>query len=140
MKVLVTGGTGFVGSHSVEALCRAGHEVRLFARSPEKVERMRRLRRLDELELRLGDMGDAEAVGRALEGCEAVLHAAANVEIGRAQNVFDTNFQGSRTVSELGVGFRPVRETLRDSLRWLLEVGEIDPQAAPALARLSDGA
>lgn len=98
VKVLVTGGTGFVGSHSVEALCRAGHEVRLFARSPEKVERMRKQRGLDELEVRLGDMGDAQAVGDALEGCEAVLHAAANVEIGRARDVFASNLQGSRNV------------------------------------------
>ena len=94
----MTGGTGFVGSHSVEALYRAGHEVRLFARSPDKVARMRKQRGLDELEVCLGDMGDTRAVDEALDGCEAVLHAAANVEIGRAQHVFDSNLQGSRNV------------------------------------------
>ncbi|HEX6195661.1 MAG TPA: NAD-dependent epimerase/dehydratase family protein [Jiangellaceae bacterium] len=37
MRVLVTGGTGFVGSHTVTALRSAGHEVRLLVRKPERI-------------------------------------------------------------------------------------------------------
>ena len=37
MKVLVTGGTGFTGSHTVRALVAAGHAVRLLVRDPAKV-------------------------------------------------------------------------------------------------------
>ena len=40
MKVLVTGGTGFVGSHSIKAILDAGHEVRLLVRF--RVESRRR--------------------------------------------------------------------------------------------------
>ena len=40
MRVLVTGGTGFVGSHTAIALGAAGHEVRLLVRSPAKAERV----------------------------------------------------------------------------------------------------
>ena len=36
----------------------------------------------------LGDMGDSELVRKALSGCEAVVHAAAAVEIGRGEDVF----------------------------------------------------
>jgi dihydroflavonol-4-reductase len=110
VKVLVSGGTGFVGSHAVEALCRAGHEVRLFARSAEKARRMQERRSVEVADLRLGDMGDARAVRDALEGCEAVLHAAASVEIGRARDVFASNLAGSRNVigAALERGLDPV--------------------------------
>lgn len=110
MKVLVTGGTGFVGSHALEALCRAGHEVRLFARSPEKARRMQELRGIEVADLCLGDTNDAGAVRDALEGCEAVLHAAASVEIGRARDVFSSNLAGSRNVigAALERGLDPV--------------------------------
>jgi uncharacterized protein YbjT (DUF2867 family) len=40
VKVLVTGGTGFTGSHTVRALVAAGHEVRLLVRDPAKVRRV----------------------------------------------------------------------------------------------------
>ena len=77
MKVLVTGGTGFVGSHSVKAILDAGHDVRLLVRSPDRVAAA--LEPLggggvDHLE---GDATDAESVRTAMDGCNGVLHAAA---------------------------------------------------------------
>lgn len=76
MRVLVTGGTGYVGAHTVRALVDAGHEIRLLVRSPDRIPPA-----LDPLGVPpppfvVGDVTDAGDVRRALEGCEAVVHAA----------------------------------------------------------------
>jgi nucleoside-diphosphate-sugar epimerase len=76
VKVLVTGGTGFVGSHSVRALLDAGHEVRMLVRAPERIARALDPLGVEPPEHAVGDVTDAEAVRRALDGCDAVLHAA----------------------------------------------------------------
>ncbi len=100
MKVLVTGGTGFVGSHAVAALLRGGHRVRLLVRDPSKIQRVFEARGIQIDDYAVGDMADAQAVRSALMGCDAVLHAAAtlfgNHEVGAA------NVQGARNV--LGIG------------------------------------
>jgi nucleoside-diphosphate-sugar epimerase len=76
VRVLVTGGTGFVGSHSVKALVDAGHEVRLLVRAPERIAPALAPLGLDGADHVVGDVIDAAAVERALDGCDAVLHAA----------------------------------------------------------------
>lgn len=38
-----------------------------------------------------------------------------------------------KTIEELGVSFRPIRETLTDTIRFLVESGELEPSQAPAL-------
>jgi nucleoside-diphosphate-sugar epimerase len=79
MRVVVTGGTGFIGSHSAATLTAAGHDVRLFVRSPEKVPRALTPHGLSEgdVEVVEGDITDPDAVKRALDGADAVLHGAA---------------------------------------------------------------
>jgi nucleoside-diphosphate-sugar epimerase len=110
VKILVTGGTGFVGSHAVEALVGAGHEVRLLARSREKVDRVMGARGVPIPEVVLGDMTDAGCVRTGLTGCDAVLHAAAEVKIGRSSSVFESNVAGSRNVIGIGLelGLDPI--------------------------------
>ena len=65
MKVMVTGGTGFVGGHVVQALLDAGHEPRLLVRDPAKVERLSALFGFDtaRIDSVTGDILD-RAVGR----------------------------------------------------------------------------
>ena len=109
MRVLVTGGTGFVGSHSVRALRAAGHTLRLLARSREKVERVFAGRGARPT-LVIGDVTDPTAVAKALDGVDAVVHCAAVVaiEARRAREVHDTNLRAVELVvggaAERGVG------------------------------------
>jgi dihydroflavonol-4-reductase len=100
MRVLVTGGTGFVGSHAARALLDAGHEVVLLARSEDKVARVfgpELGRRFDVIS---GDMTDAKAVSRALRGQQAVVHAAAVVSLERkhAPRILANNHRGVEVV------------------------------------------
>jgi nucleoside-diphosphate-sugar epimerase len=76
LLVVVTGGTGYVGSHAIAALARAGHRIRVLARSPEKVPAALGRHGVKEVETVTGDVTDPAAVERALEGADAVLHAA----------------------------------------------------------------
>jgi len=78
MKVFVTGGTGFIGGEVVRQLRARGDEVACLVRSPEKAARLRELG----CELFEGDLGDAAAIGRGMEGCDAAVHAAAMYEVG----------------------------------------------------------
>ena len=100
VKVLVTGGTGFVGSHAVAALLRSGHRVRLLVRDPSKIQRVLEARGVKVDDYAVGDMADAHAVRTALMGCDAVLHAAATMYGG--EEVYSANVQGSHNV--LGIG------------------------------------
>jgi dihydroflavonol-4-reductase len=78
MLVTVTGGTGFVGSHSVAALIGQGHRVRLLVRDRTAVGAALRPLGVDPgaVEVVAGDVTDEESVRRAVDGADRVLHAA----------------------------------------------------------------
>jgi nucleoside-diphosphate-sugar epimerase len=78
VKVFVTGGTGFIGGEVVRQLRARGEEVVCLVRSPEKATKLRELG----CELASGDLSDEIAIGQGMQGCEAVIHAAAMYEVG----------------------------------------------------------
>jgi dTDP-L-rhamnose 4-epimerase len=89
VKVLVTGGAGFIGSHLVDRLIGAGHEVTILdVRDPRAPVREATPfnAHLSSGAARLveGDVTDPSAVAAALAGCEAVVHLAAAVGVGRS--------------------------------------------------------
>lgn len=112
MKVLVTGGTGFVGSHTARALKEAGHSVRLLVRSKSKAEKIYANFNIDIDEYMMGDITDPAAVKVAVEGCDAVIHTAAMVSTVEkyADLVYQTNVVGTQSVidSALAAGVKKI--------------------------------
>jgi dTDP-L-rhamnose 4-epimerase len=86
MKVLVTGGAGFIGSHLVDGLLAAGHQVVVLDSLERQVHPNGSWPAYlnPEAEWRQGDVQDPEAVRQALAGVEAVYHLAAVVGVGQS--------------------------------------------------------
>lgn len=108
MRVLVTGATGFVGGWIAKTVHEHGHEVRLLARNAEKAAAAAPFLDFDP-DVVVGDIGDHDAVRRALDGCDAVIHAAAEVQLhaGNADDLVRRNVAAVRNVlgqaAELGL-------------------------------------
>ena len=98
MKVFVTGGTGFIGSHVVRKLVERGDEVRALVRTPEKGEPLEALG----AETVTGTLADEAALRAGMSGCDAVVHGAAIYEIGipksRREAMYETNVLGTERV------------------------------------------
>jgi uncharacterized protein YbjT (DUF2867 family) len=92
MRVLVTGGTGFVGRHVVARLAREGHAVRVLARRPAAWPADL------SVEQATGRITDADALRRAATGVDAVVHLVAII-VERGGDTFEAiNHQGTRTL------------------------------------------
>ena len=82
MRVAVTGATGFTGGHVLRGLIDAGHQPRALVRDADKLRRVEALHDLSPVDHVVGDVTDPAAVGALLEGCDAVIHAAAVAALG----------------------------------------------------------
>ncbi len=78
MKTLVTGGTGFLGSHLVERLLAQGHEVRALARKTSDITHLK----ATGAQIVFGSVDDYDSLLPAVRGVDAVYHAAARVTPG----------------------------------------------------------
>ena len=82
-KYLVTGGAGFIGSNLVDELLRRGHAVRVFDNfATGREENLQHA--LERIELVRGDVRDEDAVDRAVQGVDFVLHQAALASVPRS--------------------------------------------------------
>jgi dihydroflavonol-4-reductase len=97
-KTVVTGGSGFIGSHLVRALVKRGDDLRLLARRKSNLDHLADL----EFERTTGDVTDRRAVRRAMEGADRVFHVAGTTSMraGAAERVFAVNVGGTRIVME----------------------------------------
>jgi UDP-glucose 4-epimerase len=129
MRVLVTGGTGFIGCHTVAALVKGGYDVRLLVRNLDRIAQA-----LDPLGVVpashvVGDVTDAAAVARAVEGCDAVVHAAAvfTLDRRRDEEVMHVNVRGTELVFDAA---------LRAKLDPIVHVSSLSALFPPAGDRL----
>lgn len=106
MKILVTGGAGFIGSHLVEDLLEQGHAVLVLddfsTGSPNFLEFVRTS---TDFTLISGSVNDSKELEKALEGCDAVFHLAAVLGVkNTVENplkVIEGNIDGTRNVLEI---------------------------------------
>ncbi len=95
MRSLVTGATGFIGSHVARVLAERGDAVRVLVREGADLRNLGRL----ELERTIGDIRDPASLDRAMRGCERVFHVAALYSFWVTESaLLDTNVGGTRNV------------------------------------------
>lgn len=127
MRVLVTGGTGFIGLRVVAALRDAGRDVRILDAAP-RPERLDALRPglADDVEVVTADITDAGAVMRAADGCDGFIHLAGLMTLDCTRDPVrgaQVNLLGSLSVFEAArEGRRPVA--------WLSTAGVFGPDSA----------
>ena len=108
--VLITGGAGFIGSHLADELLAQGNRVRALDNLTPQVhgDVARPPYLADDVELVKGDVRDADAVRRALEGVDAVVHLAARVGVGQSM------YEIANYTSENSAGTAVLLEALLD--------------------------
>ena len=110
MAILLTGGSGFLGSHIAEQLSAAGRPVRALVR---KSSDTKFLRTLPGVELVEGAVDDRASVMRAAEGVTAIVHAAGLVKVRRPEEFIQVNTGGTENVTAAAVAnkktLRPAR-------------------------------
>src|SRR5690242_4134803 len=87
MRLAITGGTGFVGSHLIDVAIAAGHEVRALTRREQATR--------DHVEWISGDLADRSALERLVDDADAVIHAAGVISAHTAADFERGNVAGT---------------------------------------------
>jgi dihydroflavonol-4-reductase len=99
MTTLVTGSTGFVGSHVTRQLVAAGHSVRVLVRPSSNLKGLEGL----PVERAIGDLRDSLSLSRALNGVRTIFHVAADYRLWTANpdEMYASNVEGTRRLFEM---------------------------------------
>lgn len=126
-RLLVTGGTGFIGSNLAGALLREGYSVRIFRRAGSNLANVNRL----PVEHRIGDVRDFASLRAAMRGCDTVFHTAAIVSFWKPLRALqrETNVDGTRNV---------VEACLRENVATLVHTSSVAAIGHPSDGQLAD--
>jgi dTDP-L-rhamnose 4-epimerase len=138
MRVLITGGAGFIGSHTADALLARGHQVRVLDSLEPPVHPKREVPRyLDpRIEFVRGDVRDERALLASLRGCDAIYHLAAFQDyLPTFSRFFDVNVTSTALIYELIVREKlPIRKVVVASSQAALGEGlYLDADNRPCL-------
>ena len=101
-KVLVTGSSGFIGSHVADALDEQGYQVVLFDAVPSKYK-------TESQKEYIGDILNPDDIVKAIKDCQYVFHFAAQADIGSSSNdptkTIHNNIIGTQNILEIGLSF-----------------------------------
>ncbi|HKW26202.1 MAG TPA: hopanoid-associated sugar epimerase [Terriglobales bacterium] len=131
MKALVTGATGFVGSHVARLLADQGAELRLLVRPTSVTANLEGIAG----ESVSGDLREPETLRRAMAGCEAVFHVAADYRLWtlEPQEMYRSNVEGTRNIIQLAqeVGVRRVVYTSSVATMGFTSNGHLADESSP---------
>ena len=100
LKIAITGGAGFIGSHTVLSLIEQGHEVRVLDNLDPKIHPAGDAKNLSSAAtLIVGDVRDSAAIEHLVDGCDVVYHFASETGVGEgelaAARYYDVNVKGT---------------------------------------------
>lgn len=118
-RVLVTGGSGFIGSNVIDELMKSFKVVNLDLKPSKN----------SEIEQMIGDIRDKELVEKAVENCDIVIHLAAQVSVPLSidypQKTFDINVQGTQNIIDAAHKFGIKRLIIASSAAVYGEVSDL---------------
>lgn len=122
MRVLITGGGGYIGSHAVRTLVRRGHEVRVYDNFSTGHRFL-----AGNAELVVGEIGDRDTVTRALQGIVAVMHFAAHAYVGESVQNPRKYFQNN-----VEAGLRFLNAVVDSGVRYFIQSSTCAVYGLPA--------
>lgn len=103
MQVLVTGGTGFIGSHLVENLIQRGHKVKCLIRKKGDLKWLKNL----PIEISYGDCVDPSSLVKAVSSVDMIFHIAGITKALKEKTYFEVNAIGTKNLLEVCLKYNP---------------------------------